>query len=177
MTPEQYGLGWERRFGATVRFLRARGANLDAAREAAQAGSARCFEKLGQLRNESSLLPWITTTAMNHYRDSARRGGRFDQLRADFDLAGSQRLSLVAIEVKIALDRVRPDQKQLLEWAYIHGFTCEEISLKLGKSACAVYSALSRARRAFRIQMGCSAQQDGVRRITKDRRGSGHDFG
>ncbi len=68
MTREGYGQAYQKGFSLTVRFLLSRGVQRDAADEAAQAAWVKGWERLEQLRNESSVTTWVNTIALNVYR-------------------------------------------------------------------------------------------------------------
>ena len=146
MTADKFGQAYMRGFSRTVRFLVSRGAERDQASEAAQAGWARGWEYLHQLRDESLLLTWINSIAINVYRKSRQKELRLAPLT---DIPAPSASSLAAIDAARVLQFCRPNERVLLE-QYMQGFTAQDIARDLGVSHTAIRLRLLRARRAVR---------------------------
>lgn len=73
MTNNGYGQAYESGFERTVRFLISRGAQEDRARETAQAAWVQGLERLCQLRDDSMVIAWVNTIALNTFRRVRRR--------------------------------------------------------------------------------------------------------
>jgi len=80
MTPEAFGIAYEKGFAATIGFLLYRGARREEAEELAQAAWARGWEARAQLKEESRVLPWVNSIAYRNLCNARRRGGRFAEL-------------------------------------------------------------------------------------------------
>lgn len=130
----------------TVRYLISRGVPSDQARDAAQAAWVRGWERLTQLRNESMVVTWVNSIAMNVHR-SVLRSERSSQALGDY--AQSAEMNLAAIDVARILKICRPRDRALLE-LQMQGNTTEEIARKEGVTEAAVRIRLVRARRAAR---------------------------
>ena len=68
MTTDEYGQAYQSGFNLTVRFLVSRGLSYDSAQETAQAAWAKGWERLGQLRDQSMVLTWMNSIALNIHR-------------------------------------------------------------------------------------------------------------
>ncbi len=149
MTEQAYGQAYQRGFDRTVRFLISRGACGDRATEAAQAAWVRGWERLHQLRDESLLLTWINTIALNAFRCGWRKE-RFvvplHERHCEFEI------DLAPIELATVLKRCHRRERALLE-LQIQGATTEEIANHKGVSKTAIRIRLMRARRAARARL------------------------
>jgi RNA polymerase sigma-70 factor (ECF subfamily) len=151
MTKEEYGQAYQKGFSLTVRFLLSRGVQRDVADEAAQAAWVRGWERLEQLRNESSVTTWVNTIALNVYRRLARREAcaptptQMPEKTVSIDVA--------AIDVARILDFCRPSDRLLLEQQYVKGVTTEEMAREQGVTQTAIRIRLLRARRYARSQV------------------------
>lgn len=147
MTKDGYARAYQQGFHLTVGFLVSRGVRRDSADDVAQAAWVRGWERLAQLRNESLVVTWVNTIALNLYLSLVRKEqmtqGLIDQpdQRAAIDLA--------AIDLSRILSRCRPADRDLLE-QYMHGVTTAEMARKEGASQTAIRIRLLRARRQAR---------------------------
>jgi RNA polymerase sigma factor (sigma-70 family) len=146
MTRDEYGKAYRHGFDLTVRFLISRGVPSEPARDAAQAAWVRGWERLSQLRNDSMVVTWVNTIAMNVHR-SVLRSERSCQALADH--AQTAEMNLAAIDVARILKYCRPRDRVLLE-LQMQGNTMEEIARKEGVTEAAIRIRLVRARRAAR---------------------------
>jgi RNA polymerase sigma factor (sigma-70 family) len=150
MTREGYGEAYKKGFELTVRFLLSRGAWRDHASEIAQAAWARGWERLDQLRNESLVLTWVNTIALNLYRGLLRREPLNKEL-PEISL-WTEGVNFAAINVAQVFSLCRPHERDLLE-QYINGSTTAEIAERYGVSATAVRIRLLRTRRHLRARV------------------------
>lgn len=145
----EYGEAYEAGFERTVRFLISKGARGDGAQEAAQAAWARGWERLDQLRSDSSVYTWINSIALNYYRGFFTREA---PAPVPPDLPGGEHIDLAAIDVDCILRRCRPADRTLIE-QHMEGVTAEEIARENGVTETAIRIRLMRARRAVRSQI------------------------
>jgi DNA-directed RNA polymerase specialized sigma24 family protein len=152
MTREHYGEAYQQGFEKTVRFLVARGASWEQARETAQAAWAKGWERVEQLRNDEVVGAWVNTIALNthwamlrreqaHQTESGVRPNRFGTNVTELDLA--------AIDMARILKVCRPEDRALLE-QQMQGLTSEDIAQKNGVTETAVRIRVMRARRSAR---------------------------
>lgn len=146
MTTERYGQAYQRGFDLTTRFLISRGVPVDMARDVAQAAWVKGWERLGQLRNESMVVTWVNTIAMNVHRSVLRREKAYQALP---DFYGSAEINLAAIDLSRILKFCCPRDRALLE-LQMQGDTAEEIARTQGGTETAIRIRLLRARRAAR---------------------------
>jgi DNA-directed RNA polymerase specialized sigma24 family protein len=158
LTADEFGQAYESGFSRTVRFLIARGAQRDTAMEAAQAGWARGWEYLAQLRDERLLLTWINSIAINVYR---RRRQKELPLAPLTEIPAPASVNLAKIDARRALQLCRPGERVLLE-QYMQGFTAEDIASTEGVSHTAIRLRLLRARRAVRRNLQDRAEKLGM---------------
>jgi DNA-directed RNA polymerase specialized sigma24 family protein len=149
MTRDGYGRAYQKGFDLTVRFLLSRGIQRDAATEVAQAAWVRGWEHRGQLRNESFVVTWVNTIALNVYRSSLRSQALNRELPEIQDRAVA--INLAAIDAGRVLNSCRPRDRMLLE-QYMNGFTMAEIASQENVTETAVRIRLLRARRAARCR-------------------------
>jgi DNA-directed RNA polymerase specialized sigma24 family protein len=149
MTVEAYGQAYQRGFGRTIRLLLSRGARSECAREAAQAAWAKGWECINQLSNESIVITWVNTIALNCYRSFLRSENRHLPLT---DLPTGAEVNLGAIDLGRFLEWCRPSDRQLFE-DYLQGYRLEEIARRQNISYTAVRIRLLRARRAVQSRV------------------------
>ena len=132
----------------TIRFLTSRGVTREVAADIAQFAWLRGWEKLSQLRDETRLVTWVNSIALNHYRRMLHREPPLQELQDTTpDKAG---VNLAAIEVSRIFDRCEPTARALLK-AQIEGITADEMARKEGVSPTAIRLRFLRARRSARI--------------------------
>jgi RNA polymerase sigma factor (sigma-70 family) len=150
MTRDQYGQAYQRGFEGTVRFLLSRGcSSRDWAREIAQGAWVRGWERLYQLRDESTVVTWVNTIALNAHRAFRRREAVFEELR---DFKTDVDLNVAAIDMAQLLKVCRPRDRFLFE-QQMRGTTTEEIARNQGVTETAIRNRLLRARRAIRTRI------------------------
>lgn len=151
MTVEEYGQAYQRGFDLTVRFLLSRGAWRDIADEAAQAAWVRGWERLGQLRNQSLVVTWVNSIALNVYRSLLRKEPLKQALGKSCEKTVA--IDLAAIDVARILKFCRPRDRSILVQQYVKGLTTGEIAQAYGVTETAIRLRLLRARRDARSQV------------------------
>lgn len=140
----------------------------DAAEEVVQATLALALRKLGTYRGEAALFTWLCTFCRHEISAHVRRLKRsapetpliedapevraaLESLFADSERPDRQleRREMAAL-VRVTLDVLPSHYGDALEWKYIHGLSVQDIAQRLGVSAKAAESLLTRARDAFR---------------------------
>lgn len=153
MTAQSYGEAYVSGFDRTVRLLVSRGAAREGAVEAAQMAWTRGWEKLNQLRDESALLAWINSIALNAYRNLLRKQKLMVPLRErdhEFEL------DLAPIQVQNILRLCGRRERRLLELQML-GMTAEEMAGDRGTSKTAMRLRLMRARLSLRRRISAKA--------------------
>jgi RNA polymerase sigma-70 factor (ECF subfamily) len=146
--------------------LRRLGQDTAAAQDAAQATICAALKSLHTFRGEAALMTWLCTICRRQLGSNARRAVNLVAMREDDAevqaalatlLASDQHdpLSAAAADqvqqaVLAALDYLPGNYADVLEWKYVHELSVEEIGIRLGRSAKAAESLLTRARNAFR---------------------------
>src|SRR3954469_8735180 len=151
MTREEYGSAYQRGFNLTVRFLVSRGLSYDAAQETAQAAWAKGWERLGQLRDQSMFLTWMTSIALNIHRSYIRREPLLQTLP---ELSTQPKINLAAIDVRRILKTCKNNDRMVLQRHYLEGFKVQEIAQEQGWTETAVRIRLLRARRTVGKRLG-----------------------
>src|SRR5688572_10095395 len=140
-----------------------------AAEDVAQATLCRALESLRTWRGEAALMTWLCTLCRRELSVRWRDARHFaaapalveddPEVRAALEsllatqgsdplmLAGQQELRAA---ICAALDYLPPPYADVLEWKYVRDMSFAEISLRLGRSAKATESLLTRARESFR---------------------------
>jgi RNA polymerase sigma-70 factor (ECF subfamily) len=153
-------------FPRLYRFALARVRRTDAAEEIAQAAIIVGIRKAGTWRGEAALFTWLCTLCRHEIDAYCRRNNRPEvnvlddvpEIRAQLEALSAradgphQALERrdVARLVQLTLDYLPARYGDVLEWKYIQGLTMQEIADRIGGSAKAVESLLTRAREAFR---------------------------
>jgi DNA-directed RNA polymerase specialized sigma24 family protein len=146
MTKEGYGQAYQHGFDLTLRFLRSRGVPSERASEVTQAAWAKGWERLAQLQNESMVVTWVNTIALNVYRRVLRSEPVWQGLP---DLRTRPAVNLAAIDMARILKVCNPGDRVLLE-QQMKGLTPREIARMRGVPESAIRIRLLRARRAAR---------------------------
>lgn len=155
---------FESHFPPLFRFaLRRVGGSEQAAEEIAQTTLCNAMRKLGTYRGEASLLTWLMTfcrheisafgrkeqrlpTMVDLAEDSPEIRSAFESMGADDALLRKERSEFI----QAVLDRLPLRYGDILEWKYLEGLSVLEIADRLGVTAKAAESQLTRARVAFR---------------------------
>jgi RNA polymerase sigma-70 factor (ECF subfamily) len=137
------------------------------AEEVAQETIVKGLANLGTFRGEASLLTWLSSICRNEIAMLMRRQPELELLRPlDEEPNARAILELLADEaqmpesiarreqtialVQAVLDCLPAPYGDVLEWKYVDGLSVAEMALRLGRSAKATESLLTRARDAFR---------------------------
>lgn len=155
-------------FQAVYRFALARlDREEELAKEIAQATICKAIEKLDSYRGEAALFSWLCSICRfeisGHFKrerwappaelpdDDGAGGKTLESLPADLD---DPERALLRVEVgrlvHEAVDQLPPRYGQVLEWKYSEGLPVKQMAERLGMTAKAVESLLTRARLAFR---------------------------
>jgi RNA polymerase sigma-70 factor (ECF subfamily) len=151
-------------FGPLFRFtLRRTDGDEDAAEEIVQEAMCLAIRKLSTFRGEASLLTWLMTFCRHEisaYYRKRRRTPPLVELKEELPeirdaiasmSAGDPLLRKeISTAVQSILDALPSHYGDVLEWKYIDGLTVAGIAERLGVSAKAAESMLTRARAAFR---------------------------
>jgi RNA polymerase sigma-70 factor (ECF subfamily) len=141
----------------------------DVARDLAQSTICKALEKLHLYRGEAQLFTWLCAICrfeISAHRRRERHDAPGERVSVDSDAedavalpAGEsddpQRRLLrgeVSRQVHETIDRLPPRYAQALAWKYTDGLPVAEIARRLGVSAKAAESLLTRAREAFRAR-------------------------
>jgi RNA polymerase sigma factor (sigma-70 family) len=151
MTTEDYGKAYQRGYNLTVRFLVSRGLPYDAAQETAQAAWVKGWERIGQLRDQSMVLTWMNSIALNIHRSYIRRE---PLLQALPELSTPPKVNLAAIDVRRILKSCKHNDRMVLQRHYLEGFKVQEIAEQQGWTETAVRIRLLRARRTVGKRLG-----------------------
>jgi RNA polymerase sigma-70 factor (ECF subfamily) len=166
----------ERYLPALYRFTRSRlGRDHECTRDLVQTAITKALARLHTYRGDAALLTWLCACCRNevlmHFR-AARSAPRELELVDGVEPAagfrpptgGNPEAALLRLEtarqVHMTLDLLPVHYAQALEWKYVEGASMEQIAGRMGASAKAVESLLTRARAAFR------SQYQGVRTAT-----------
>lgn len=156
-------------FPALYRFALTRVGHDDAAEEIAQATLCAAVRKLDTFRGEAALFTWLCTFCRHEiagfYRRANRRPPTVDLVEDNPEVLGALeslwaltgdgpqeavRRSEIVRLVHVTLDMLPARYGDALEWKYIDGLSVKQIAERLGSSAKAAESLLTRARVAFR---------------------------
>jgi RNA polymerase sigma-70 factor (ECF subfamily) len=123
------------------------GGDGDLAEEAAQAAWPIAWQKIRTLRDPDRLRPWLISIAANQARMllRQRRRGVVDISAAD-ELSNRDDPSSSArqLDLRVALQSLEPQERELLALRYVAGFDSTEIGRALGMSASGVRTRLER---------------------------------
>jgi len=155
MTEEGYGQAYKEGFVRTVRLLRSRGASMDNAEDAAQAAWVRGWQKLDQLRDETTIVSWVNTIALNYHRREIRVQARYRTL---FEICGPSVPDSAPLDTARILTLCRPRDRILFE-QQLRGLTTEEIAKKQGVTTTTIRVRILRARRAVRASVEDTASK------------------
>lgn len=97
-----------------------------------------------------SPVAWLLAIARNVLVDEVRRGRRLTPL-GEYLLEPAESREL-ALDLRAALEELRPSQRRLLELVYVDGFTHAEVAAMVGSTPGAVKTAVWRARAALRAR-------------------------
>ena len=143
MTKENYGEAYTQGYVRTVRYLCSKGISAEFSQELAQSAWVRGWERIQQLRNDTMVLTWVNTIALNTYRNGLRNAPQMEPLKEYSCIAEDH---LASIDIQRILTRCAPQQRKLFE-RYLDGATVQEIAEDEQASMTAIRLRLLRARR------------------------------
>jgi RNA polymerase sigma-70 factor (ECF subfamily) len=128
------------------------------AEEATQAAWLIAWKKLGNVRDEAHLQPWLVSVAANEAKRVLRKRGRRAEVEVAIDMTGEPggvdpATGVSAMDLNAALDRLDPDDRALLAMRYIAGFDSNELALALGTSPSGTRKRLERLRKRLREEL------------------------
>jgi RNA polymerase sigma factor (sigma-70 family) len=147
MTQEQYASVFDGGYARTTRFLVSRGVNTETAEEAAQAAWAKGWEHRDRLRNPETVWYWVNTIALNLFRSSFRRR---DTAELPLEIPIPPQASPHAIDIRRALAKCAPADREIFEKFYLAGYTSAELGGQNGCTDIAIRVRLLRLRRRLR---------------------------
>lgn len=154
-------------FPRLFRFAMRRLGHEDAAEDVVQAALIIAMRKIGTWRGEAALFTWLCTICRHEMSAYLARTGRqpnmlplddHPETRAQLESLTYEGLGPynelqrhdLADRVRVALDHLPRPYGDVLTWKYIEGLSVAEIAERLGATAKAAESMLTRARVAFR---------------------------
>ncbi len=150
LTSDSFGEAYVNGVRHTIRFLLAKGADIDMAEELAQAAWVRGWEAREQLQSEDRLLPWINTIAFHWLCNDRRRFLRQSPLPADV-LDWRNHDTTTTLDANMLLAHCSTLEKALLNDRYVDGREMKEIAASKGLSEIAVRVRIHRCQRALRV--------------------------
>ncbi len=132
--------------------------NADYAQDAVQAAWPKAWQKLGSIRDQQKLRPWLMAIAANEARQMMRR--RIGRPVVEIDVAdvaamGSDPQSRAsALDLDTALRRLSPDVRAILALRHVGGYDATEIGHAMGMPAGTVRTRLARTVARLRKELG-----------------------
>jgi RNA polymerase sigma factor (sigma-70 family) len=123
--------------------------------EATQAAWLIAWKKIGSVRDEASLRPWLVSVAANE----AKRVLRQQRRRTAFEGAAAGAVAsggvdpatgVAAMDLYAAMARLDPDDRALLAMRYVAGFDSSELAAATGISPSGTRSRIERALKRLR---------------------------
>ena len=126
--------------------------------EATQAAWVIAWKKLGKVRDEAHLRPWLVSVAPYEAKRVLRNRRRRDQVEIAADATGEPggidpATGIAAMDLRAALDRLDPDDRALLAMRYVAGFDSNELATALGISPSGTRNRLERLRARLRQEL------------------------
>jgi len=150
ITAAQFEDAYRNGFGRIEAILRNLGAKPDLAEDLTQEAWSVGWKKRHQLKDPGRAIGWVTSIAVNLWRDR-QRGGRKSTFFCDgFEAAVAPNISLAAMDIEIALAGCSERQRTLLRRIYLNEESMAEVAQSLSISVDALQHRLSRARRGLR---------------------------
>jgi RNA polymerase sigma-70 factor (ECF subfamily) len=130
----------------------------DLAEEATQAAWLIAWRRLGNVRDEAHLRPWLVSVAANEAKRVLRKRRRLAEVQVSMDATGEPggvdpATGISAIDLDAALDRLHPDDRALLAMRYVAGFDSNQLALALGISPSGTRNRLERLRKRLRQEL------------------------
>ena len=126
--------------------------------EATQSAWVIAWKRLGDVRNEGHLRPWLVTVAANEAKQLLRKRRRRAEVEVAADAAhvpgGVDPASdVVDLDVREAMARLDPDDRTLLALRYVAGFDSNELAKALGMKPGTVRQRLRRLLEQLREEL------------------------
>ena len=117
--------------------------------EATQAAWVRAWKKIGDVRDEAHLRPWLVSVAANEATRVLRKRRRRSEIEVPLDVTNKPggidpASGIAAIDLWAALARLDPDDRALLAMRYIAGFDSNELAAATGISPSGTRSRIER---------------------------------
>jgi RNA polymerase sigma-70 factor (ECF subfamily) len=134
---------------------------VELAHEAVQSAWLLAWRKLGGLRDDSRLKPWLVTVAANEARQLVRRRRRrrlveipVEELGPDLEPEAAEHADRdELLDLLTALRHLDPDDRAILAMRFAAGLTSDEIGRATGMSAPGVRSKVARALARLRREL------------------------
>ena len=128
------------------------------AEEATQAAWLIAWKKIGDVRDEANLRPWLVSVAANEVKRVLRKRRRRAEVEIATDVSGEPggidpATGIDAMDLRSALRRLDPDDRALLAMRYVAGFDSNEIATALGISPSGTRNRLERLRKRLRQEI------------------------
>jgi RNA polymerase sigma-70 factor (ECF subfamily) len=129
------------------------------AEEATQAAWLIAWRRIGNVRDEAHLRPWLVSVAANEAKRLLRQRRRRAELESAairMDQVGGQdpATGIAALDLHAAMARLDPDDRALLAMRYVAGFDSNELSAATGISPSGTRSRLERLLKRLREDLG-----------------------
>jgi RNA polymerase sigma-70 factor (ECF subfamily) len=128
------------------------------AEEATQTAWLIAWKRLGDVRDEATLRPWLVAVAANEVKRVLRQRRRRTEVELVAD--ASERpggidpaTGIDAMDLRSALRRLDPDDRALLAMRYVAGFDSNELAVALGISPSGTRNRLERLRKRLRQEL------------------------
>ena len=125
------------------------------AEEATQAAWVIAWKKLGNVRDEAHLRPWLVSVAANEAKRLLRKQRRRTELEVSVDPSSTPggidpATGIAEIDLDRAMAKLGPDDRELLAMRYVAGFDSSELAASTGISPSGTRSRLERLLRRLR---------------------------
>jgi RNA polymerase sigma-70 factor (ECF subfamily) len=128
------------------------------AEEATQAAWLIAWKRIGNVRDEAHLRPWLVSVAANEAKRVLRKRRRRAEVEVAVDMTGEPggvdpATGISAMDLNDALDRLSPDDRALLAMRYVAGFDSNELAVALGISPSGTRNRLERLRKRLKQEL------------------------
>jgi RNA polymerase sigma factor (sigma-70 family) len=132
--------------------------DLTIAEEATQAAWVIAWKRLGDVRGEGHLRPWLVTVAANEAKQLLRKRKRRAEVEVAADMThvpgGIDPATEAAdMDVRDAMARLDPDDRALLALRYVAGFDSNELARAIGISPSGTRNRLERLLKRLREEL------------------------
>jgi RNA polymerase sigma-70 factor (ECF subfamily) len=117
--------------------------------EAMQAAWLIAWNKIGNVRDDAHLRPWLVSVAVNEAKHLLRKRRRRAEVEITTDASGEPggidpATGVAGIDLRAAMLRLDPDDRALLVMRYGAGFNSNELAIATGKKPAAIRQRLKR---------------------------------